>query len=75
MIVGVCASAVAAYFYVRVIVLLFFTDPPEDGPPTVVVPSALSMATVTLSAAITLALGALPQPILDLVNSANHFVG
>ena len=52
-IVGVCASAVAAYFYVRVIVLLFFTDPPEDGP-TVVVPSALSMATVTLSAAITL---------------------
>jgi len=73
-VVGVCASAVAAYFYVRVIVLLFFTDPPEDGP-TVVVPSALSMATVTLSAAITLALGALPQPILDLVNSANHFVG
>ncbi|WP_276070192.1 NADH-quinone oxidoreductase subunit NuoN [Mycobacterium yunnanensis] len=73
-IVGVCASAVAAYFYVRVIVLLFFTDPPEDGP-TVVVPSALSMATVTLSAAITLALGALPQPILDLVNSAHQFVG
>lgn len=73
-IVGVCASAVAAYFYVRVIVLLFFTDPPEDGP-TVVVPSALSTATVTLSAAITLALGALPQPILDLVNSANQFVG
>jgi len=24
------ASAVAAYFYVRVIVLMFFTDPPED---------------------------------------------
>jgi NADH-quinone oxidoreductase subunit N len=40
----------------------------------VVVPSALSTATVTLSAAITLALGALPQPILDLVNSANQFV-
>ena len=73
-IVGVCASAIAAYFYVRVIVLMFFTDPPEDGP-TVVVPSALSMATVTLSAAITLVLGALPQPILDLVNSANQFVG
>jgi hypothetical protein len=27
-----------------------------------------------LSAAITLVLGALPQPILDLVNSANQFV-
>jgi NADH-quinone oxidoreductase subunit N len=72
-IVGVCASAVAAYFYVRVIVLMFFTDPPEDAP-TVVVPSALSTATVTLSAAITLILGALPQPILDLANSANQFV-
>ena len=72
-IVGVCASAVAAYFYVRVIVLMFFTDPPQDAP-TVVVPSALSMATVTLSAAITLVLGALPQPILDLANTANHFV-
>ena len=31
-IVGVIASAVAAYFYVRVIVLMFFTDPPEDAP-------------------------------------------
>jgi NADH-quinone oxidoreductase subunit N len=72
-IVGVCASAVAAYFYVRVIVLMFFTEPPEDGP-TVVVPSSLSVATVTLSAAITLALGALPQPLLDLANSAAEFV-
>jgi NADH-quinone oxidoreductase subunit N len=40
----------------------------------VVVPSVLSTATVTLSAAITLALGALPQPILDLANTANQFV-
>ena len=45
-IVGVIASAIAAYFYVRVIVLMFFTDPPDDAP-TVVVPSSLSMATVT----------------------------
>jgi len=72
-IVGVIASAVAAYFYVRVIVLMFFTDPPEGGP-TVVVPSSLSVATVTLSAAITLALGALPQPLLDLADSAAEFV-
>ena len=31
-IIGVIASAVAAYFYVRVIVLMFFTDPPDDAP-------------------------------------------
>jgi NADH-quinone oxidoreductase subunit N len=72
-IVGVVASAIAAYFYVRVIVLMFFTDPPEDAP-TVVVPSSLSMATVTITAAITLMLGALPQPLLDLANNANHFL-
>ena len=72
-IVGVIASAVAAYFYVRVIVLMFFTDPPEDAP-TVVVPTALSTATITLTAAITLLLGALPQPLLDLANHANHFL-
>lgn len=72
-IVGVCASAVAAYFYVRVIVLMFFTDPPEDAP-TVVVPSMLSTATVTLCAGITFLLGALPQPLLDLANSADQFV-
>jgi NADH-quinone oxidoreductase subunit N len=72
-IVGVIASAVAAYFYVRVIVLMFFTEPPGDAP-TVVVPTALSTATITLTAAITLALGALPQPLLDLVNHANQFM-
>ena len=72
-IVGVLASAVAAYFYVRVIVLMFFTDPPEDAP-TVVVPSVLSTAVVTVTAAVTFALGALPQPLLDLANNANQFL-
>jgi NADH-quinone oxidoreductase subunit N len=32
------------------------------------------MATVTITAAITLMLGALPQPLLDLVNSAHQFL-
>jgi NADH-quinone oxidoreductase subunit N len=72
-VVGVIASAVAAYFYVRVIVLMFFTEPPDDAP-TVVVPSVLSTAAVTVTAAITLALGALPQPLLDLANAADHFL-
>lgn len=72
-IVGVISSAVAAYFYVRVIVLMFFTDPPDDGP-QVVVPSGLSTAAVTLSAAVTVALGALPQPLIDLANTAAQFV-
>ncbi|MGY4652691.1 NADH-quinone oxidoreductase subunit N [Mycobacterium sp. URHB0021] len=72
-VVGVIASAVAAYFYVRVIVLMFFTEPPDDAP-EVVVPSVLTTAVVTITAAITFALGALPQPLLDLVDTANHFL-
>lgn len=72
-VIGVIASAVAAYFYVRVIVLMFFTEPPDDAP-AVVVPSVLSTAVVTITAAITFALGALPQPLLDLANTANQFL-
>lgn len=72
-IVGVVASAIAAYFYVRVIVLMFFTEPPEDAA-EVVVPSSLSVATVTITAAVTFALGALPQPLLDLANNSALFV-
>jgi NADH-quinone oxidoreductase subunit N len=72
-VVGVVASAIAAYFYVRVIVLMFFTEPPPDAP-QVVTPSALSVATITLTAAITFALGALPQPLLDLADNAARFL-
>ena len=72
-VVGVVASAVAAYFYVRVIVLMFFTDPPQDAP-EVSPPSTLSVATIGLTAVMTFALGALPQPLLDLADSAVAFL-
>src|SRR5258707_194054 len=72
-VIGVIASAIAAYFYVRVIVLMFFTEPPDDAP-AVVVPSVLTTAVVTITAAVTFVLCALPQPLLDLANTANHFL-
>ena len=40
-IVGVVSSAIAAFFYVRVIVLMFFSDPVPDGP-VVAVPSVFT---------------------------------
>jgi NADH-quinone oxidoreductase subunit N len=40
----------------------------------VVVPSLLTTGAVTVTAAVTFALGALPQPLLDLVNQAQQFV-
>ena len=72
-VVGVIASAIAAYFYVRVIVLMFFTERPDDAP-EVVVPSVLTSGVIAVTAAVTFLLGALPQPLLDLANAADRFL-
>ncbi|MGC0363636.1 NADH-quinone oxidoreductase subunit N [Rhodococcus sp. 27YEA15] len=72
-IVGVLSSAIAAVFYVRVIVLMFFSEPTQDTP-TVVVPSALTSSVIGLGAGVTLILGILPQPVLDLTERAADFV-
>ncbi|CDO87509.1 NADH-quinone oxidoreductase subunit N [Mycobacterium triplex] len=68
-IIGVIASGVAAYFYVRVIVLMFFTEPTDDTP-QVVAPGILSKIAIALCAAITVILGVFPQPLLDLADHA-----
>ncbi|APE34576.1 NADH-quinone oxidoreductase subunit N [Nocardia mangyaensis] len=70
-IVGVICSAIAAFFYVRVIVLMFFTDPPADAP-IVTAPFATTLV-VTFTAGATLLLGLFPQPVLDLAERAAHF--
>ncbi|WP_410873247.1 NADH-quinone oxidoreductase subunit NuoN [Nocardia sp. A7] len=71
-IIGVLCSAIAAFFYVRVIVLMFFTDPPADAP-TVTAPFATTLV-VAFSAGATLLLGLFPQPILDLADRAAVFI-
>jgi NADH-quinone oxidoreductase subunit N len=73
-IIGVIASGVAAYFYVRVIVLMFFTEPPTDQV-QVVMPSFWSKAAIAVCAAVTIGLGVFPQPLLDLANQAAQLVG
>lgn len=72
--VGVLASAVAAYFYLRIIVLMFFTDPPADAP-EFRPPSALTRIAIAVPLAVTFMLGTFPQPVLDLVDAAATFVG
>ena len=72
-IVGVIASIIAAFFYVRVIVLMFFTEPAEVGP-TVVLPSVFTTLVLAISVAVTVILGVFPQPVLDLVEQANVFL-
>ncbi|NJP47743.1 NADH-quinone oxidoreductase subunit NuoN [Actinacidiphila epipremni] len=72
-IVGVISSAIAAFFYIRVIVLMFFSEPRPDGP-TVAVPSALTSTAIALGVAVTLVLGLAPQYFLDLADKAGVFV-
>ena len=68
-IVGVLSSAIAAFFYVRVIVVMFFSDPAPDAP-SVVRPSLFTSAAVTIGALVTLVLGIVPQPVLNLADHA-----
>jgi NADH-quinone oxidoreductase subunit N len=68
-IVGVLSSAIAAFFYVRIIVLMFFSDPAPDAP-SVVTPSLFTSAAVAVGAAATLVFGIVPQPLLNLANHA-----
>ncbi|WP_328671642.1 NADH-quinone oxidoreductase subunit NuoN [Streptomyces sp. NBC_00322] len=72
-VVGVISSAIAAFFYIRVIVLMFFSEPKEGGP-TVAVPSPLTMTTIGVGVAVTLVLGVAPQYFLDLASQAGVFV-
>lgn len=68
-IAGVLTSAIAAFFYVRIIVLMFFNEPAPDGP-TVSVPSAFTSIAITVATLVTLILGVFPTPVLELIERA-----
>jgi NADH-quinone oxidoreductase subunit N len=68
-VLGVIASAIAAFFYVRVIVLMFFSEPAADGP-SIAVPTTGTVAVIALSLLVTVGVGVFPQPMLDLANQA-----
>jgi NADH-quinone oxidoreductase subunit N len=72
-VVGLLASAVTAFFYARVVVLMFFSEPAPDGP-TVSVPSGYTAGAIALGLAVTVVLGILPQPVLDLAERASQLV-
>ncbi|MGW1376555.1 NADH-quinone oxidoreductase subunit NuoN [Streptomyces sp. NPDC002446] len=72
-VVGVISSAIAAFFYIRVIVLMFFNEPKADGP-TVAVPSPLTTTAIAIGVTATLVLGLAPQYFLDLAGQAGVFV-
>jgi NADH-quinone oxidoreductase subunit N len=72
--VALLASAVAAFFYLRVIVLMYFSPRAADGP-TVGVPGMPTTVVLAITATATLALGIAPGAVLDLAERAAIFVG
>jgi NADH-quinone oxidoreductase subunit N len=73
-VVGLVASAVAAFFYLRIIVLMYFSDPAEDGP-TVGVPGLPTTIVLAVTVSATLVLGLVPGAVLDLAGRAATFLG
>jgi NADH-quinone oxidoreductase subunit N len=71
-IVGVIASAVTAFFYVRVIILMYFVEPADDGT-TVALPSAFASAALGLGLAVTLVLGVVPASVINIAHDASSF--
>jgi NADH-quinone oxidoreductase subunit N len=73
LITGVLSSAIAAFFYIRVIVLMFFKDPVEDGT-SVVIPSLYTQVTIIVSSVVTFALGIYPTPLINFIQSTASFL-
>ena len=72
-VVAVLMSAVAAFFYVRVIVLMFFSEPAGDAP-VIAIPSIFTSTAIAIGVAASLVLGLVPDPVLDLARQAGEFV-
>jgi NADH-quinone oxidoreductase subunit N len=72
-IIGVLSSAVAAFVYVRIIVLMYFSEPASDSV-RAVSPSIVTTLAVTVGVLVTLVLGVLPSPLLDLAARSSLFL-
>jgi NADH-quinone oxidoreductase subunit N len=72
-VVGVLASAIAAFFYVRVIVLMYFSEPGQEVG-TVTVSGLLTPVVIGIGAVATLLLGVLPSWALHLANTSAVFL-
>ncbi|HET7760724.1 MAG TPA: NADH-quinone oxidoreductase subunit NuoN [Phycicoccus sp.] len=71
-VVGVLASAVTAFVYVRLIVLMYFTDPVEGV--VALTPSVPSTIAITVGVAVTVVAGVAPALVLSWASSASHFL-
>lgn len=66
-VVAMVATAITAFFYLKIVLLMYFADAPADGP-EVVVPSGVTLAVVAVCGLIVFATGLYPSPAIDLVS-------
>ena len=71
---AVIASAISAFFYLKVIVLMYFARPAADGGAAVAVPSLFTQSAIAIAVLGTVLLGVFPQAILNLVNESAIFL-
>ena len=70
---GVLSSAIAAFFYIRVIVAMYFTDAHDDTV-SVIIPSRLTSLTIWFAGLVTLILGVYPTPLLTQIEKIATFI-
>jgi NADH-quinone oxidoreductase subunit N len=71
--VAILASVISVFFYVRVIMLMFFNET-EGASASVTIPSPLTSVTIAVCVVLTLLLGVVPGPVLDLAGNAGSFI-
>ncbi|GAS90657.1 NADH-quinone oxidoreductase subunit NuoN [Mycolicibacterium brisbanense] len=72
-VIGVIASAIAAFAYARVIVMMFFSEH-DFQTPRAVFPEWPTTAVIALAATVTVGLGVMPEPLLDLADRVGSFL-
>jgi NADH-quinone oxidoreductase subunit N len=72
-IAGVVTSAILAFPYLRVVVMMWLSEPGESTP-TVSIPGRLTVVALFLGVLVTLLLGVVPAPLLDVTNRAAEFL-
>jgi NADH-quinone oxidoreductase subunit N len=70
---GVLSSAIAVFFYLRVILMLFFADSTNDSV-SVVIPSILTRISISICVFITIVLGIAPSLLFDIAQDFAYFL-
>ena len=72
-VIALIASAIAAFYYLRIVVLMFFAEPPENAP-TMTIPGWTSTVALTVALVATVGLGLFPEWLIELATKASVLV-